>query len=108
MKNESSIETSSLITFWLVEQSKPNKQFTSLILVLQSVTGVLMVSIFHLEMVKTLQVRQDMQALIHILDMNSQEEMILNALAMFFYIFSKEFFLGKDFQEDLKLKNMPI
>jgi len=58
-------------------------------------------------MVKILQVPPGMLVSTHILVMNNQEEMILNALVMLSYISLKGRSHGKVFQEDLKLRNMP-
>jgi hypothetical protein len=108
MKKELFIETSSRITFWLEEMTKLKILFTLLILVLLNATKVRMGNIFLSEMEKILQVLPDMLVLIHILVMNSLEEMILKLLGMSFFTSLEAHFLGKVFQEDQRLKNMQI
>ena len=41
-----------------------------------------------------------------ILELNKLEEMILNRLAMYYYILLKDNYLGKEYQQEPKKKNM--
>jgi len=94
------------ITFLLEVQRRQRTQFILLISGLLNVIKVQMVNIFHSEMVKISQELQDMQVLTHILGMNNQEEMILNALDTLSFTSFLVLFLGKVSLVDLKQRNM--
>ena len=108
MKRELSIEISSPIISWLVEQTPLRIQFISSILVLPSATRAQMVSIFHSEMARILLVPPDMQVSIPISDTSNIEETIWNVSVMCCSISLRDRYLGKDCLEDRRLKNMPI
>ena len=108
MKKESSIVTSSLITFWLEELKLPKTLFTLSISALPNATKVVTASTFPSEMARILPELPDMPQSTLTLVTNNQEETTSKPLVTYSYISWKGLSHGKAFQEDQRLKSMQI